>query len=229
MKDILFISKKTPEEISKKLGRIFDVRLLEPSLLLGKPVCCHADMLVASIGGELIVCSYYLEANKELFGGVAVTAVDEKHGEKYPLDVLLNCFELDGAVYGRKKSASGYIIRQAKSFVNVNQGYAHCSALIAGGCAVTSDEGIYGALTKNGADALLIRPGYIALPGYDHGFIGGASFAYRRTVYFFGSLASHPDGETIKEFIASRGYGIEELSTRPLLDLGGAAVYEIEN
>ncbi|MBQ1847556.1 MAG: hypothetical protein II135_06085, partial [Clostridia bacterium] len=167
------------------------------------------------------------EANKELFGGVAVTAVDEKHGEKYPLDVLLNCFELDGAVYGRKKSASGYIIRQAKSFVNVNQGYAHCSTLIAGGCAVTSDEGIYGALTKNGADALLIRPGYIALPGYDHGFIGGASFAYRRTVYFFGSLSHHPDGESVRNFISSHGYGVAELSDGPLTDLGGAATLSV--
>ncbi len=212
-----------------RLYEKFEVRLLPPSSLLPPPVSSHPDMLIAAIGGELIVCRYYYEENKGVFSDVEVALTDGRHGKEYPKDALLNCFELNGKVYGRTASASELILKKAADFINVKQGYAHCSTLLFGSHAVTADEGIFKALTGNGIDALMIRPGHIDLPGYDCGFIGGASLAYRKTVYFFGSLASHPDGETIKEFIASRGYGIEELSTRPLLDLGGAAVYEIEN
>lgn len=204
-----------------KLNEIFDIRLLPPSSRLPVPVARHPDMLIADIGGELMVCRYYFEENEELFRGAAVTAIDETHGAEYPGDVLLNCFELCGKVYGRETSAAKYIKQKAANFVNVKQGYAHCSALIFGDHAVTADEGIFKALTDNGVDTLKIRPGHIELPGYGCGFIGGASFCFGNTVYFFGSLSTHPDGEMIREFITSRGYGIKELVKRPLIDLGG--------
>ena len=223
MKKILFISEKTPADMTGKLNGIFDIRLLPPSSRLPAPVSCHPDMLIASAGSELVVCRYYYEENESVFNGVKVSLTDESHGAEYPADVLLNCFELCGKVYGREASASKYIKQKAANFVNVKQGYAHCSTLIFGDHAVTADEGIFKALTDNGADALKIRPGHIDLPGYGCGFIGGASFCFGNTVYFFGSLSTHPDGEMIREFITSRGYGIEELVKRPLIDLGGAA------
>ena len=229
MKSILFLNSITPPDIIAYLNEEFDVRLLPPSSILPEPVSRHPDMLIADIGGELVVCRYYYEENKELFRGVKIALTDEKHGSNYPKDVILNCFELDFKVYGRRASASELILQKAAEFTNVKQGYAHCSTLIFGSYAVTADEGIFKALAGNGADALKIRPGHIELPGYACGFIGGASFAYRKTVYFFGSLSHHPDGESVRNFISSHGYGVAELSDGPLTDLGGAAVYEIEN
>ena len=229
MKSILFISENTPDDISDRLADGFDLRRLPPSSRLAGPVATHPDMLIANIGGELTVCRYYYEAHEDVFKGVTVAVTDEEHGREYPDDVILNCFEINGAVYGREASAPEYIKRKAAAFVNVKQGYAHCSTLIFGDHAVTADEGIFNALTRNGADALKIRPGSIVLPGYGCGFIGGASFCHEKTVYFFGSPKMHPDGKTVEEFIRSRGYGVCELSDEPLLDLGGAAEYEIEN
>ena len=228
MKKILFVSKNAPDEIRRKLAADFDLRLLPPSSRLPGPVSSHPDMLIANIGGELTVCRYYYEENKEIFDGVDVTATDESHGSEYPHDVLLNCFEIGGRVYGREASAAEYIKQRAANFVNVKQGYAHCSTLIFGCRAVTADEGIFKALVCNGVDALKIRPGEIELPGYGCGFIGGASFCVDKTVYFFGSLAAHPDGEMIKEFITSRGYETVELSEKRLIDLGGAAAVASE-
>ena len=227
MKNVLFLNAKTPADLIGKICKDIDVRFLPPSSRLPAPVACHPDMLISYVGGELVACRYYYVENKDVFSGVDVSLTDERHGEKYPDDVLLNCFELCGKVYGRISSASEYIKRKAAAFVNVKQGYAHCSTLIFGDHAVTADEGIFKALTDNGVDALKIRPGDIELPGYGCGFIGGASFCFDKTVYFFGSLSDHPDGESIREFIASRGYGIEELSDGPLTDFGGGLIWSI--
>ena len=60
--------------------------------------------------------------------------------------------------------------------VNVSQGYAKCSTCVVGEDAIiTYDRGIAKAADAAGMDVLVIEPGHVDLPGYDTGFIGGAS------------------------------------------------------
>ena len=55
---------------------------------------------------------------------------------------------------------------------------------------------IYKKLTRYGIDVLLIRPGYIELPGYPYGFIGGTNGNLSKDIIVFsGSLKEHPDYE----------------------------------
>lgn len=224
MKNILFVNSDLPFYMAEKLSEKYEIRKLPPCDDLAKPVSKHADMLLGSLDGRLVVTRPYYEKNAALFSDCDPLITDEQHGKEYPADILLNFLDTKKAVIGYWKALTKLIKKQV---INIKQGYARCSTLIGGGFAVSADTGILSALESLGFDTLQISPGHIVLPGYDFGFIGGASFADGDTVYFFGSLSYHPDGSTIKEFIISRGAKIHELADAPLLDLGGAVIIKI--
>ena len=71
-----------------------------------------------------------------------------------------------------------------------------------------------------GIDVLTIRPGYVELPGYDTGFIGGTSGRVGNEVIFNGDLSAHPDFPEIRDFIADRGIGLKYFIGYPLRDIG---------
>ncbi|MBO4422549.1 MAG: hypothetical protein J5879_03865 [Clostridia bacterium] len=207
--------------MAEKLIRKYEIRKLPPCDDLAGPVSKHADMLVGLLDKRIILTRGYYEKNKELFSGLDVCLTDEEQGGEYPRDVLLNFIDTESAVIGYGKAITKLI---NKPVVNVKQGYARCSTLICRNFAVSADKGILNALARLGFDTLEIVPGNIELPGYESGFVGGASFADDNDVYFFGSLSYHPDEKRIKEFVSSHGAKIHELDGGPLLDLGGAAV-----
>jgi hypothetical protein len=85
---------------------------------------------------------------------------------------------------------------------------------------ITSDRGIKSAWENNKGKALLVRPGHVRLPGYDTGFLGGASGVTQKAVFFVGSLKYHPDGVAIRGLIKKCGKGVIELYDGPLYDVG---------
>ena len=95
-------------------------------------------------------------------------------------------------------------------------------ALVDANHAITADRGLERALKAKGFEVLLIRPGFIELPGYDTGFVGGCSGKLAPDkMAFTGELSSHPDGELIRAFLKSQGISAVELRKGPLLDVGG--------
>ena len=127
-------------------------------------------------------------------------------------------YGLSKAMFDGRKILSEY-----EKFVPVNQGYARCSvAMLSDNCAVTSDPTLAAALSDHGVRVLKIRPGYISLPGYDAGFIGGAGGRLDDGTYcFFGDIFSHPDGERIVAFADENKIKTVSLSGEPLSDHGG--------
>ena len=69
-------------------------------------------------------------------------------------------------------------------------------------------------------DVLTVTAGHVVLPGYDTGFIGGASGRIGDTVYFNGDLTAHPDFESIVRFIEDRGLKVKWFEDWPLTDTG---------
>ncbi len=220
MKKILFVSSDLPDIAREKLSVKYDIRLLPPCGALPAPVSKHADMLTGVLDGRLITARSYYEKNRELFCGADPVLTDEEYGGGYPFDVLLDFIDAGTAVIGLEKHITARA--KTKRIINVKQGYTRCSALAGRDFAVSADKGILSALESLGSDTLRISPGYIALPGYDCGFIGGAAFCDGGDVYFFGSLSYHKDGESIKKFLHGHGAEIYELYNAPLIDLGGA-------
>ena len=108
--------------------------------------------------------------------------------------------------------------------VSSRQGYSRCSVCVVNDNAIiTADEGICRSAKAHGIDVLKIRPGYIDLPGFDYGFIGGASFKLSDTkLAFTGGLDKHPDAERIIEFASLHNIDIVYITDKPAFDIGGA-------
>ena len=227
--EIVFVSHLAAPMLRAYFGDAIDLRPLSPSSRLPKETAAHADMLLFSRGDRLFVPAYYFEENQALFAGTDVTTAAETHGDKYPADILMNAFVLQGCLYGRVDRVADAILsdcgKEGIRPVPVRQGYARCSAALLPEGAITADVGIYRALRANGAEALLIPAGHIELPGYDCGFIGGASFYMDGCLYFFGSIEAHPAYEKINDFCISHGVTPVSLGNGPLCDYGGALVF----
>ena len=198
----------------------------------------HPDTLFFRLFDRLFCFSDYVESMlpilsdiREYHRNVSFTFVSESPSPTYPDDCALNALFIGGRVYAREKSLSGAIKEALKkesiTLVSVKQGYPACSVMkLNEKSAITSDKGMAEALTKDGIDVLLINQGHISLPPHEYGFIGGASFVYRSTAYFFGSLNQHPDEVKILDFLEKQGLKAVFLSDAPLVDLGGASVFE---
>ena len=232
-KPLCLISCRVPTGIAGGLSGLFEVTLLPPDPCLAAPVASHADMLLFRIGNAVFIHEKYAEVAGETVTrlrerGMTVITASGPRGEKYPFDVGLNCAVLGGALLCRKDSAAPEILSFCEArgvpAVNVRQGYAACSSLFFGNSAVTADPSVAVAAESLGAEVLRIRPGHIALSGYDTGFIGGASGVRGREIYFFGDVDAHPDGEKIRDFAAERGMECVCLGDGPLTDLGGMMV-----
>jgi len=109
-----------------------------------------------------------------------------------------------------------------KTPVDVRQGYARCScAAVDGRSVITADPGIAAALDALGdVDVLTVAPGHVLLPGFEYGFIGGASGRVGDELVFSGDLSAHPDFEAIEAFVTSRGVRLRYFPEFPLTDIG---------
>ena len=223
---------RTPADVLESLKeKGFDAVLMPADPSLPEPVNGHTD-LIAFVHERLITfrLSYYKQ-NKDLIDAICKkskrylrTSVSEAD-DKYPNDCGL-C----AAVSGKKflycdKSTDLSLISRFDTFeyktINLPQGYVKCScAILADGSIITADRGIERITTAEGIDTLLISPGHVDLPGYDYGFIGGASGLCGDKLYFCGSLELHPDSEEIKNFAKKHGTECISLSSRKLYDVG---------
>ena len=210
------VSQKQRDTLTK-LNIPFTVLADEPSL--PAPLASHPDMRAITVGNKTFSAG---ESAKML----GCTDTGEAYGKVYPSDALFNGFTLENRLVCNPKSFSEVVLRYAKSIgmeiLPVRQGYAKCSTLLLDeGHAITADRGIAKALAPY-CEVLSVCEGGVLLPPYAYGFLGGASFTLENTVYFFGNLQTHPDGEAIYTYMKGNGFAAVSLSDEPLTDCGGA-------
>ena len=222
---------RASQEIINNLLEYADrVILMPPSPRLSLPVASHADMLMWSCDNTILTYHHYIEIASTQFDalrslGLQVIPVQEEAQSSYPCDVYLNCALLGSCLIANKRTASKAILRVAEEngvcLLHTNQGYAKCSVcVVSDNAIITADRSIHAAAEKFGIDSLLISEGGVALDGYDHGFIGGASGNDGDCVFFCGNIELHPDSERIISFIEKHGKQFICLSDNPLYDLG---------
>ena len=219
---------RTPSDILTSLtNEGFKTVLLPADPSLPHPVNGHTDLLVFLDGCFLTVSRGYYEKNSVLIDGVCKKSgltlrfSTREAGGKYPYDCLL-CAAISGdRLLYCSKSTDPSITERYDLLVDLPQGYVKCScAILADGAIITADRGIAKVTLAEGIDTLLISPGHVDLPGYDYGFIGGASGLCGDTLYFCGDLDLHPDAEAIKEFAISHGTKCVSLGKNKLYDIG---------
>lgn len=192
----------------------------------------HADLSVFYGGeGELFASPHLsgtdFEENIRNIG-VNLRFIDEKIGEKYPNDSILNVCRCGNKLICNTKTASSDIIRLYSdrddfTIIPVKQGYSACSICVVNDNAViTADRGVYSKLIGCGVEVLLINEGHIALDGFEYGFIGGAAFKVDDNVLAFtGRLDAHPDKMRIIAFLEKCGVRPIYLTDSEIFDIGG--------
>lgn len=230
MKEIIYLSSnELSREVRDKANEMGISLIGIPRCeYLPEPTSHHPDMLFYRLSdGALITDRRYYDHNRKFFERIAqyreIKTSIADISKVYPADIRYDILNIDGVIYGRTDMACPEAVQEARRIVQVKQGYARCSVLYAGDCAVTADEGLCKALNEDGIDVLKITPGNIELEGYGTGFIGGASAYIKEldTVLFFGDLSAHPDGDNIFEFLSSRGHKVKFVPEVKLSDYGG--------
>ncbi len=222
---------RTPRGVLDSLKKDFEIIQLPPDTSLPEAVNGHGDLLIFKLENKLVTRkSYYRTAQSEIDlicqkCGLELIFSDAEASDKYPSDCGL-CAAVSGKnIICRKASADGEILRLADDLgytvLDVHQGYSKCScAVLADGAIITADRGIAKVTQAAGIDTLVITSGYVTLPGYDCGFIGGATGLCGNILYLCGNLESHPDHTAIKEFAQKHNTECISLSDEKLYDVG---------
>jgi len=185
-------------------------------------ISSHPDMLIFCQSDVMYIDKGNIGILQQIVNNEKII-VEYDFGEgaiSYPEEAALN-----GALIGE------CIICNKKTFkpdtdnyktINVKQGYTKCAMCIVDESSViTEDEGIYKELIKYDFDVLLLNSKEVALKGYDHGFIGGASGKLdKNTVAFTGDIRKHSEYAKIKSFLMYRSIECVSLSDEPLYDYG---------
>lgn len=193
----------------------------------------HADLSVLHLGGNRLLLAPYLKRSsfsQQLEDrGFDIRFADIEQSALYPNDAQMNVCILGDKVIYNPKTVPDAIVKSLTTGdravqISSRQGYSRCSVCVVNDNAIiTADEGICRSAEAHGVDVLKIRPGYIDLPGFDYGFIGGASFKLSDTkLAFTGGLDSHPDAEQMIGFASLHNVDIVYITDKPAFDIGGA-------
>lgn len=206
---------------------------LERDRSLPSPIASHADTIAFTLGKKIFISKDYLSRLPSLYSTLAdsgfdVIGCEKSLGSRYPEDIAYNVATVGKTAFGKFDFVAAEIkeelIKSGFSLCNVKQGYAKCSTLVLNESAlITADAGIAKAARECEIEVLLVSEAKneIALAGYAHGFIGGASGVLRDTVFFCGNAKLHPDFEKIKGFCEGKGIKIVSLCSSPIYDVGG--------
>lgn len=228
-----FINENLPEDMVSALSEYGCCVRLPAFPKLSEPVLRHPDMLIAEVGGCLIVHRHYIKGRKILEAlGVPHLLSEEEPGLEYPRDIALNCFSAGGFFFANQKYVSRTALHAAKKAgfapVHVKQGYAKCACVVAHGAVATADSGICAAALRCGLPALKLNPGGIGIERYDTGFLGGAcGLVDRDTLGFFGNVEEYGQYAALHAFFEPLGVRLLSLGKGALFDYGGMITVEI--
>ena len=231
----VFHGSALPDEARVSLTRQgFECCALPPFQKLDPGLDTHPDMLFLCLGERLFVHSDYLSVPGA--GNIIFEISERKRckteptiqpmGPVYPDDILFNILVIGKHLVGRLDSVSKKVLFCAKDagyeLHSVRQGYARCTTcVLSDEAAVTQDPGISALLRELKIDVLQVDEKDILLPGFDHGFIGGASGKFMESVYFTGDLSRLAKGGEIAAFCQKHGIKPVSLTQERLVDCGG--------
>ena len=188
----------------------------------------HADMNCRPIGGKEYVVFQDAILPPEIHAtGLHAVRSSIKGSDRYPGDAALNVLLISGFAFHKPGITEPHLkeLLDARGYiwVSVPQGYTACStAVVDANSLITADEKIAVAATETGFDVLKIQTGYIDLPGYAYGFLGGSCGKISPSkLAFTGHLNGHPDHDAILTFLTDRGIEPVFLTDRPCFDCGG--------
>lgn len=195
---------------------------------LSEPVQYHADLQIGVLEGKTLAVGKGEAALKRRLEQQGFTVMETKRelSNRYPQEAMLDFLVSGDTLIGNPTSVHSVdneLLLKFSQIIKVKQGYTKCSCVTINDHAfITADAGITAACRPLGFDVLQIRPGYIELPGYTTGFIGGCcGFITPDCLAVCGNLDTHPDAEEIKTFLKQYHISIRQICDGSLKDIGG--------
>lgn len=227
MNPVAIVDPRIPSEIIRNLKCSgFSVIAAPRTDLVDTPISGHPDIQMFLHKKNLFVHpDIDISFLKKIEKYINIIHCSTKLNNTYPEDIPYNIACAGSVALHRKGSTDetilGYLFKNNIAVADTRQGYSKCSTLIVDeNSVITSDRSIQFAAEESGLDTICITQGYVDLPGYNYGFIGGASGKFLDTIYLTGSIDNHPDRDRIMNFIESKGMKIKMLSEQRIVDTG---------
>lgn len=190
-------------------------------------ICGHSDIMVHKTDNNTVICepTVYKYFSRTL-QGIKVMEGKTTLKEKYPYDIAYNAARVGNCIICNEKFTDDTILefcfKNNIKIINTKQGYAKCSTcVVSDNAIITSDKNIAQAAEKNGIEALFINDEDVKLPGFDHGFFGGATGLIKEGLLAVnGDLKLHSDACKIVEFAQKHKVKVISLSDGDITDIG---------
>lgn len=220
----LLIDNRYIDVAEKKWGKEFEI-IPSPKLYsIDEPVSCHPDMSIILVGDTFVCEKTVYEYYKKLLPEVKLISGKTSLSSHYPKDIAYNVLISENVAIGNFKYTDGVVKEEINKknikIFSTNQGYAKCASVVFENNIITADSSIFKSAEDAGLNVLKVSEGYVNLPGYNYGFLGGASGFINGKILFFGDISLHPDFEKIKKFINEKGISIDYIEDFPLTDVG---------
>lgn len=185
----------------------------------------HCDLMAAHLGGNRLAVQSSVADDCELINNIELICTENPSRPEYPYDAGLNiCIVGERLIYN-PKSANMLIVSQLEGTKLIcKQGYTKCSICVVDeNSIITADNKIAAIATAAGMDVLHVSEKITALDGFEHGFIGGASFKISRNkMAFTGVITDEHERSRIERFLNERGIAPVYLTDAPIFDIGSA-------
>lgn len=226
---IIVADKRIPIKAKKKLENFCDLILFETKGITYEAISGHPDIFFCKVNDQLIIAPNLPEKYKKKLQELNIPFVEgeEDVGKKYPETAKYNIVSTDKfLMHNFRYTDSAITDREGDlDLIHLNQGYSRCNLLpLKNNHFITSDEGVKRVILNYNLNVLHVSPEDIQLPGFKHGFFGGACGVNGNSVFILGSLTNYKDGEKVKSFLHSLEYEIVELFDGPLFD-GGSILF----
>ena len=211
---VILANNNIPKQAVESLSTYGELVLLETETITYPAISGHPDIFFCVIDKHLVVAPNVPDTLKMKLKNLNIKFNEgyEIVGQEYPATARYNCVVTDDLLIGNSEFIDKKILEQTagKEFIHVKQGYTSCNLLpLADNRFITSDKGIEKVLVEKRLDVLYVNPDGIQLPGFDHGFVGGAAEVYKGQGFFIGNLDHYTEGEKVRRFLS--GYKIIEL------------------
>ncbi|MBP6977042.1 MAG: hypothetical protein PHD61_04010 [Bacteroidales bacterium] len=228
---LIILDKKVPEAAKQKLRAFGEVIEFTTSGITYEAISGHPDIFFFQAETQWIVAPNLPGEYLEILIREKVPFRMGKNPvrDHYPGTAGYNAVFSDEMLIHNLDLTDPVILQYTveKNRIHVSQGYCRCNLLVLHHHSfITSDAGIFKILAGKGFAVLFVDPAEIILPGFAHGFIGGACGIFRDQIFFMGSLSCHRQGKEIKTFLQDLHYEIIEFYDGPLFDGGGALFLE---
>ena len=224
---LILADKRIPEKAKKNLKKYWEVLFLETHGITYPAISGHPDIFFCNTENRLVVAPNIPENIKQQLQKNNIQFVEGslKVGKQYPETAHYNAVVTGELLIHNLQHTDNVIQENCTDLqsIHVNQAYTRCNLIALDNKRfITSDKAIEKTLINKGFEVLFVHPEGIALPGFEHGFIGGCCGIYEDKIFFIGSLNRFPEGDKIQSFV--KEFKIIELYDGPLFD-GGSLIF----